>query len=81
VSRYCVLSFSRCPLSPLSISQTLKEELEDKFGALNGALTSFYNEMNTQGHWNDVSLVLISDFGRTLTANSGDGSDHVCMGR
>lgn len=36
--------------------------------------------MNTQGVWDDVSLVITSDFGRTLTANSGDGSDHAWGG-
>jgi len=54
----------------------MKAGLSANFQRLNGALTAFVNEMKAQGVWNDVSLVLTSEFGRTFTANSGDGSDH-----
>jgi uncharacterized protein (DUF1501 family) len=58
----------------------VKSELSLHFGELNQALTYFKNEMYAQGHWDDVSLVITSDFGRTLTANSGEGSDHAWGG-
>lgn len=47
------------------------------FVDFNQALTSFKNEMEAQGLWDNVTVVLTSDFGRTLTANSGFGSDHA----
>ena len=36
--------------------------------------------MKAQGYWDTVSLVITSDFGRTLTANSGNGTDHAWGG-
>jgi uncharacterized protein (DUF1501 family) len=56
--------------------QALKQGLSLNFGELNTALTYFTDELIGQGLWDKVSLVVVSDFGRTLTANSGDGSDH-----
>lgn len=58
----------------------LKPDLASQFQYLNGALTSFYNEMINQNMWNDVTVVTVSGFARTLTANSGDGSDHAWGG-
>jgi len=60
--------------------EQLKAALTRNFQELNTALTTFYNEMISQGVWNSVSLVITSDFARTLTANSGDGSDHAWGG-
>lgn len=60
--------------------QLLKTELSLHFNDLNEALTYFKDEMTAQGYWDGVSLVVTSDFGRTLTANSGDGSDHAWAG-
>ena len=54
----------------------MKTSLDRNFKDLDTSLTHFVNEMKAQGYWNDVTLVLVSDFGRTLTANSGGGSDH-----
>jgi len=47
----------------------LAETLEKRMTTINDALTSFVAEMKTQGVWNDVVVVTISDFGRTLTSN------------
>jgi len=58
----------------------LKTALALQFQDLNSALTSFYKEMINQNMWNDVTIVTVSDFARTLTANSGDGSDHAWGG-
>ena len=57
-----------------------KSQLKYYFGLLNQALTSFYDELKAQGQWNKVSLVVTSEFSRTLTANSGEGSDHAWGG-
>ena len=44
-------------------------------GYINEAITSFEAEMKLQGVWDDVLLVEVSDFGRTITSN-GAGTDH-----
>jgi Protein of unknown function (DUF1501) len=47
---------------------------------LNQALTAFTDEIKAQGLWNKVTIVLTSEISRTLTANSGKGSDHAWGG-
>jgi uncharacterized protein (DUF1501 family) len=59
---------------------SLKTGLARNFVELNAALATFTDEMKAQGLWDGVSLVITSDFSRTLTANSGDGSDHAWGG-
>jgi len=54
----------------------VKDNLSSKFETLNKALSSFWNEMAIQGNEDKVTLVITSDFGRTLTPNNQDGSDH-----
>jgi uncharacterized protein (DUF1501 family) len=58
----------------------MKRGLANNFVALNDALTAFYEEMKAQSLWQSVSLIITSDFSRTLTANSGEGSDHAWGG-
>merc|ERR1712125_207335 len=36
--------------------------------------------MKLQGIWNHTTLVMVSEFARTLTPNSGQGSDHAWGG-
>lgn len=43
---------------------------------LNQGIDEFKKEMDYQGHWNDVTIVMVSEFARTLLENSGAGSDH-----
>jgi uncharacterized protein (DUF1501 family) len=50
-------------------------DISDPVGNLNAALKEFTDEMKDQGAWEDVTVVVLSDFGRTLTSNS-QGSDH-----
>jgi uncharacterized protein (DUF1501 family) len=59
---------------------SLKTGLAANFVQLNAALATFSDEMKAQGLWDGVSLVITSDFSRTLTANSGEGSDHAWGG-
>lgn len=44
---------------------------------LNEGVDQFKKEMDYQGRWNDVTIVMVSEFSRTLTENSGQGSDHA----
>ena len=53
----------------------MKEDIALKFESLNNALESFWKEMDNQNNENRVTLVAASDFGRTLTPNSNEGSD------
>ncbi|KAI2512165.1 Protein of unknown function (DUF1501) [Fragilaria crotonensis] len=54
----------------------LKVSLTSYFGELNKSLTYLADELIGQGLWDNVALVVASDFGRTLTVNSREGSDH-----
>jgi uncharacterized protein (DUF1501 family) len=58
----------------------LKNMLASQFQQLNGALTPFYEELKAKGYWNNVTLVITSDFARTLTMNTGFGTDHAWGG-
>eukprot|EP01083_Nonionella_stella_P122430 368341_1 len=42
-------------------------------------MDAFQAEMKRQGVWDDVVVVSVSDFGRTLTSN-GAGTDHAWAG-
>ena len=39
-------------------------------------LGKFINEMKRQGIWEDVVIVMGSEFGRSIPTNSGGGTDH-----
>ena len=47
---------------------------------MNSALDSFTMEMKSQGTWDDVTIVMVSEFARTLVGNTGIGSDHAWGG-
>jgi uncharacterized protein (DUF1501 family) len=49
---------------------------EELTNTLNQGIEEFKNEMINQGRWNDVTIVMVSEFARTLLENSGAGSDH-----
>lgn len=40
---------------------------------LNGSIQSFIDEMKLQGLWNDVTVIAVTEFARTLTENTGSG--------
>ena len=54
--------------------------LSNKLKEINSALSAFVKEMKSQQLWNDVAVVFVSEFGRTLKANTGNGSDHAWGG-
>ena len=55
----------------------LKSNLEQEFEELDSGLDTFWKEMKAQGNEDNVILVAVSDFARTLTPNSSAGSDHA----
>jgi len=57
----------------------LGSTLERELPKINAALKAFREEMEAQGEWNNVAIVTMSDFGRTLTSN-GRGTDHAWGG-
>jgi len=58
----------------------VEERLDLLFSELNVAVRAFVDEMTVQNVWEDVTVVQTSDFGRTLTPNSGEGTDHAWAG-
>lgn len=41
---------------------------------INAALSSFVKEMKAQNLWDNVTIVIVSEFGRTLVSNTGNGT-------
>jgi uncharacterized protein (DUF1501 family) len=58
----------------------MKMRLAGELQQLNRALTIFVNELKSQGLWESVSIVVTSDFGRTMSRNGREGSDHAWGG-
>jgi len=58
----------------------VKDTLNSKLPEIDSALRAFYKEMSDQNLLNAVTMVVISEFGRTITPNSGLGSDHAWGG-
>eukprot|EP00536_Pseudo-nitzschia_multiseries_P010764 jgi/Psemu1/204058/e_gw1.338.42.1 len=54
----------------------MKDGLRKQLRALNYGLKLFVEQAKSDGFWDDVAVVISSDFGRTLTPNSNDGTDH-----
>ncbi len=51
-----------------------------RFIEINEGLEAFATEMKHMGLWNSVTMIQASDFARTLTPNSGLGTDHAWGG-
>jgi uncharacterized protein (DUF1501 family) len=47
---------------------------------LDGALTAFYTDLRNQGMLNDMLLLQFSEFGRRITENGSQGTDHGAAG-
>jgi cullin-associated NEDD8-dissociated protein 1 len=54
-------------------------DLDTRLAPINAGKASFEAEMKAQGAWDDVLVMTVSDFGRTLTSN-GQGTDHAWSG-
>merc|ERR1711916_20193 len=51
-------------------------DLSPMFQDTNAGITSFVAEMKAQGVWDNVVMMSVSDFGRTIASN-GQGTDHA----
>jgi len=58
----------------------LKENLEREVQELNGNVDLLVKELKAQGLYDDVTIVIGSEFARTITGNGGQGSDHAWGG-
>jgi uncharacterized protein (DUF1501 family) len=47
--------------------------LAERLTIVNDGLEAFVTEMKGQGRWDDVTVVVVSEFGRTLMGNTGSG--------
>ena len=56
------------------------ERLESRMSLVSASIEKFTAEMKAQGHFDQVTTVIASEFARTLTPNSGEGSDHAWGG-
>jgi len=54
----------------------MKGGLRSQLRALNYGLEMFVKQAKSSGFWDDVAVVIASDFGRTFTPNSNEGTDH-----
>jgi uncharacterized protein (DUF1501 family) len=54
----------------------LNDNLDRLFASFNSALGPFVEELKDHGMWDSTVLVETSDFARTLSPNSGAGTDH-----
>jgi len=50
-------------------------DLSPLFEDINAGLEQFVNELKAQDLWDNVTIMCVSDFGRTITSNS-QGTDH-----
>ena len=58
----------------------IKVLFDERTKVINSGLQAFTTEMKVQGIWDDVTVVMVSEFGRTLSGNTGAGSDHAWGG-
>lgn len=71
-------------MTPIIVEQTgydthtnLNTNFDGLTERLNAAVDAFVTEMKDQNKWDSVTVVAVSEFARTLTTNSGSGSDHA----
>jgi len=50
-------------------------DIGEQLRNVNNGIKEFAKEMKDQGQWDNVAVIVVSDFGRTLTANH-QGTDH-----
>jgi uncharacterized protein (DUF1501 family) len=55
-------------------------DFAERTQVINSGLQAFTTEMKAQGMWDDVTVVMVSEFARTLSGNTGAGSDHAWGG-
>lgn len=65
-----------CEMGGYDAHFQLDEVMQNKLPSLNNAVMSFWEEIKAQGIDHSVTVVIGSEFGRTITPNSSKGSDH-----
>lgn len=79
-SRGADRDFMHLPFGSWDHHRQLKPNLRSQFAQLNQGLRWFVQELKEKGLWDSVTVVISSDFARTITPNSGGGSDHGWSG-
>ena len=69
-----------CEMGGYDAHFQLRTVMENKLPSLNHAVATFWAEIKAQGLANNVVVVQGSEFGRTITPNSNQGSDHAWGG-
>mmetsp|Transcript_68973 Transcript_68973/g.102503 ORF Transcript_68973/g.102503 Transcript_68973/m.102503 type:complete len:362 (-) Transcript_68973:419-1504(-) len=57
-----------------------KANLDGNLPVVNSAIKAFYREMTDSNMIDNITFVMTSEFGRTITGNSGGGTDHAWGG-
>ena len=68
--------FACSPFGNFDTHRSMKSSLSTQFEQIDNTLASFKNELKAMNMWDSVTVVLTSEFGRTLTPNSSGGTDH-----
>ena len=55
-------------------------KLNPKLDALDAALNGFRLDMKSIGTWDSTTVIVVSEFGRSISKNSGGGTDHAWLG-
>lgn len=63
------------------LHSNLLVNFENRAMDLNESIQSFIDEIKIQGLWNDVTVVAVTEFARTLTENTGSGRyvEMICI--
>lgn len=57
-----------------------KTKLHPKFDALDAALNGFRQDMKAIGTWARTTVIVVTEFGRSISPNAGGGTDHAWLG-
>jgi len=54
----------------------MKVNLKDKLKTVNSVIRRLVEQLKSDKTWDKVTIIVASEFGRTITQNSNEGSDH-----
>lgn len=74
------LTHSLSIISPSCYVSLVSTNLAGRLPSLNLAIANFWAEMKAQGVEDQVTVIVGSEFGRTITPNANQGSDHAWAG-
>jgi len=55
----------------------INSKLNERTKVMNTALVALTNDLKTQNLWNNTTIIFLSEFARTLSPNTGAGTDHA----